>query len=864
MPKPKPRPTPTSLDEYSAKRNFDRTPEPKAGAAPSRKRGGRFVVQKHRARNLHYDLRLELDGTLKSWAVPKGPSLDPAARPLAVQVEDHPLDYADFEGTIPEGQYGGGEVIVWDRGEWEPLNDPHEGLKKGDLKFRLHGERLRGEWALVRMKKRATDRHDRSWLLLKKRDDAATTEDVLAAETSVVSGRTLTDLRAPRKPERRIRIIGAAPSPDPSSSRPDHEPQDTGVSDLEPSRLAGAVKAKQPDSFRPQLATPAPRPPTDDRWVHEVKYDGYRLLAVIKDGRARLLTRTGQDWTATFPPVAAAAAKLPFRDAIVDGEVVVLNARGVPDFQALQNALRARGSTPLVFYAFDLPFAAGWDLRRCALVDRKDLLRRAIDASPGASRTIRFSDHIRGKGPDVLRQALAAGLEGIVSKRADAPYESRRTDTWLKFKGRHVEDFVVVGYTDPERSREAFGALVLARKNAEGRLVYRGRVGTGFDAPTLRDLLARLEPLQRTKPPIPPPDDSTERKGVHWVEPRLVVDVEYAALSRDGRVRHPSYRGLRLDKPADEVEDAEAGPAVLPERPAVVRHSKRIGAADVGGVQITNPDRIVFPDVGVTKLQVAEYYLAASERILPFLVGRPLSLVRHPKGLAERGFFQRHPMESMPDSVGVVTMAGHEKEYLVIRDLHGLMSLVQFGTIEFHPWGCRDDAADHPDLITFDLDPGEGVPWEGVIAAAEAMREYLKQHRITSFVKTSGGKGLHVVAPLDGSATWDDVKEFVRRVADTIARAAPTRFTAASTVNRRGRIYIDYLRNRSGSTSVAAYSLRARPGAPVSMPLAWDELPRCPGPAAYTLPNSRPRLEARRKAPWAALASNTNRLPDGA
>ncbi len=872
MAKPKPRPTSTPLDPYAAKRNFDRTPEPRGARDRPRKGGLRFVVQKHRARNLHYDLRLELDGTLKSWAVPKGPSLDPDARPLAVEVEDHPLEYADFEGVIPEGQYGGGEVIVWDRGEWEPLGDPHKGFEKGDLKFKLHGERLRGEWVLVRMKKRATDRSGRNnWLLIKKRDDAASKENVLAPETSVKSGRTLQDLRAAHAPaDKRIRIIGAAPSAAPSAIEP-------GTGELDPSRLAGAVKAKQPASLRPQLAVTGEHPPSGDRWVHEIKYDGYRLVMFVSGGRVRLLTRTGQDWTKQFRAVAEAAAKLPFRDAIVDGEVVVLDARGVPDFQALQNAIKARAQSGLVYFAFDLPFASGWDLRGCALVDRKDLLRRVIEAAPALGGTIRFSDHIRGRGAEVLRQALAAGLEGIVSKRADAPYESRRSEAWVKLKGRHADDFVVVGYTDSDGARGSLGALVLAARGDDGRLVYRGRAGTGFDARTLRELLAMLKPLRRAKAPITPPEDPAERKGVHWVEPRLVVDVEYAYLTRDGRARHASYRGLRHDKTPDEVSGGgragvseyrgigvESTPT-LPHsdtptlrRAAVVRHPRRAGAAVVGGVQITHPDRVVYPDLGVTKLQVAEYYLAAADRILPFLINHPLSLLRCPKGISERGFFQRHPMESMPDSIGVTTMAGHEKEYLFIRDLRGLLSLVQFGTIEIHPWGCTVGAPDHPDLITFDLDPGEGVPWEGVVTAATAMREYLQGQGIASLVKTSGGKGLHVVVPMDGSATWDEVKEFARRVAETIARAAPTHFTASATANRRGRIYIDHLRNRSGATSVAPYSLRARPGAAVSMPLGWGELRQCPGPAAYTITNAAPRL--RRADPWGGLSQRANRF----
>ena len=862
-----------SLAAYRAKRNFDRTAEPAGGVRGGVRRargvgaevaekkvaekkeegsggpeGRLFVVQKHRARRLHFDFRLELDGVLKSWAVPKGPSVTAGSKPLAVQVEDHPLDYADFEGVIPAGQYGAGEVIVWDRGRWEPLIDPHKGLAKGDLKFKLHGERLRGEWALVRLRPRANERGDgKNWLLIKKRDEGATGEDILADETSVVSGRTLDDVKAGPAAKPKRKPARPAPAARDKSPRPAKGPKPRPP---DPSRLKGAVRREQPASMSPQLACACTSPPAGDQWLHEIKYDGYRLLCMVRRGKVKLLTRSGQDWTGTFQPVADAVAELPLRDAVVDGEVVVLDRRGIPDFQALQNAMKTRVRSVLVYYAFDLPFASGWDLRACRLEERKALLHAVIPQAVEGNGTIRYSDHIRGRGAEVFKRAFATGLEGIVSKRADAPYESRRTDTWQKIKCRRTDEFVIGGYTDPEGSREGLGALLLARPRSDGKLVYFGKVGTGFDTAVLRDLTERLGKIERRTPGIEPPPNRADRVGVHWVEPVLVADVEYGSVTREGIIRHATYRGLRLDKPAAEVSSGPLeAPASLPDggpapAPVMVRPTGRPGAVMVGGVQVTNADRVVYPDADVTKLRVAEYYLAASERRLPFIIDRPLSLLRSPKGISGQAFFQRHPMESFPKSVDDVRVPGHDGRYLMIHDRDGLMSLVQFGTIEFHPWHCRADSPETPDLMTIDLDPGPGVPWEGVIAAAMAMREYLRGEAVESWVKTSGGKGLHVVSSLDGTATWDDLKAFAGRLAESISRAAPAQFTASATADRRGKIFIDHLRNRRSATSVAAYSLRARPGAAVSAPISWEELRRCPGPSAYTIKNMALRLNS--------------------
>jgi bifunctional non-homologous end joining protein LigD len=638
---------------------------------------------------------------------------------------------------------------------------------------------------------------------------------------------------------------------------------------------------------------------------------------MIKDGKVRLLTRTGQDWTATFRSIATAAARFPCRQAIVDGEVMVLDSRGVSDFQSLQNTIRAGSQRALVYSVFDLPFAEGWDLRECTLKDRKELLRAAIEAMRGGadsgSGTIRYSDHIVGRGEMVFSEAKAAGLEGIISKRIDAPYESRRSNTWLKIKSRREADFVVVGYTEPEGSRVGLGALVLAKPHPGDGLVYGGRVGTGFDTKTLHDLHRRFAAIERKTPPIPLPANPEERKGVHWVEPLHVASVEYGSITRDGYVRHAVYRGLRPDmKPedvqpgeilptADDSADVGAAPrdsareraraAAGSRRPkvaraSVVRPSSRPGAVKVGGVEITNADRVVYPGIGVTKGQVAEYYHGAADRMLPFVAGRPLSVIRAPKGLAEPTFFQRHPMESMPKSVKVVTVPGHEKRYIRVDDAEGLLTLVQFGGLEFHPWACQSDRADRADILTFDLDPGEGVPWEGLRAAALALRELLRAEGLESFVKTSGGKGLHVVIPIEGireagggdraprrrgsrsttarrhtpGAPWDRVREFDEEIGARIVRAAPTRFTTNVRADRRGKIYVDYLRNRSAATSVAAYSLRARPGAPVSMPVSWDELGRVAGPADWTIANAADRL--RGPDPWRGFFETQNRLPE--
>ncbi|MCA9291953.1 MAG: DNA ligase D [Phycisphaerales bacterium] len=860
-----------SLGEYRRKRDFSRTAEPRGGTADASASGRLFVVQKHAARNLHYDLRLEFGGVLKSWAVPRGPSLDPTQKPLAVLVEDHPLEYAMFEGIIPEGEYGGGTVLLWDVGEWEPIGDPVEGFARGDFKFRLHGHKLRGAWVLARMTGKAAEQ-GRNWLLIKKRDDAArpiASYNVLAElPRSVASDRTLDEIAA--DPER-VWTDGREQTPDGAAVA-----SPTGLvrpPAHDPSTLPRARAATMPDALAPQLATPAAAPPDGDDWLHEIKLDGYRLLAHVRDGAVRLLTRNGHDWTDRFGAVATAVARLPVREAIFDGEVVVLDANGISDFSALQNAFRGYGRRAFTYYLFDLPFVDGCDLRRAALRDRKACLERIVRGAPLAAPTVQYCEHIVGRGPIVYAEAARAGLEGIIAKRADASYESRRSSAWLKIKCTLRQEFVVGGFTDPSGTRSGFGALLLGHHDPHGALVYCGRVGTGFTTRQLDEIAEVLRPLERADAPFTNPDADPDWRTVHWVAPELVVDVEFTAWTGDDLVRHATFRGLRMDKTAAEVErepspDApEAAPSSVPEadpepasepvaRGRVVRTPRAPGDAEVAGIRISHPERTVYPDDGVTKVEVARYYEHVAPWMLPYVAGRPLSLVRCPLGLAGESFFQRHLADGFPDAVRAVEIGtGKDAERgLVIDDARGLVALAQMGVLEIHTWGCRLDQVERPDHLVLDLDPGPGLTWADIAAGAAAVREYLDHVGLRSFVKTSGGKGLHVVIPIVRRLSWDDAKGFTKAIADRLVEMAPLNFVATMTKSlRRQRIFIDYLRNHLGSTSVAPYSTRARNGAHVSAPIAWEELAAGAAPSDFTVRTMAPRL-ASTPDPWADFA----------
>jgi bifunctional non-homologous end joining protein LigD len=787
-----------ALEEYRRKRDFHITPEPRGGKL-GRSTGRRFVVQKHAARRLHYDFRLELDGVLLSWAVPKGPSLVAGDRRMAVQTEDHPIEYGDFEGVIPKKEYGGGTVVLWDRGHWEPIGDARKDLKKGKLTFRLAGEKLRGRWHLVRT--RANNGKKASWLLIKARDEEAKEAGAPAitdAEPkSVLTGRGLDEV------ERDADRVWS--SHDGERDAPKiAEPGD-------PSALTDAKKSRMPRTLEPQLATLVDAVPSGEEWLHELKLDGYRLLCRLDGSKVQLLTRAGNDWTDRFPTLAEALAGLPARSALFDGEAVVLDAQGRSDFQALQRSF-GQERRDLHLFAFDLLYLDGYDLRHAPLVERKRLLQQLLARAPEGG-TLRYSDHVQGQGSAFMDVACRSGAEGIVSKRADAPYVSKRTRTWLKIKCSKRQEFVIVGFTDPAGSRTGIGALLLGARDEEGALRYAGKVGTGFDTSTLQMLHRKLEPLEIPKTAVV---GAPRARGQHWVRPELVAEVRFAEWTRDGKVRHSTFMGLREDKDAEEVRLEQEQPVVVVGPPAV--------RDEVAGVRLSTPDRVYFPESGVTKSELAQYYERVADRMLPTIVQRPLSMVRCPES-REECFYQKRADRTIPKRVGRVVVKKGREPYAMVEDLASLISLVQVGVLEFHVWGARADKLDRPDLLIFDLDPDPTVEWRMIADTAKVLRNLLDEIGLAAFVRTTGGKGLHVVTPLQRRSTWEEVKGFAHAIALHLVAAAPDRFTAKMTkAKRHGKIFIDTFRNDPESTAIASWSARAREGAPVAAPLAWEEL----------------------------------------
>lgn len=894
-----------SLKEYKRKRDFRKTPEPSGAAGGAD--GQLFVVQAHAASRMHYDFRLQVGEVLKSWAVPKGPSNVPGDKRLAVEVEDHPLDYAGFEGVIPQGEYGGGTVMVWDTGTWTSLDgDPSKGLRKGKLNFALAGERLKGEWTLTRMRQR-DDEDKHNWLLIKRHGEGAgkARDPLKRFPGSVKTGRRMAEIasagdavwesnrsaqgkKAPAKTAKKTKTSKSPPKkPAATKARkakakpraPTRRKQKTSPrrAAIDPSGLARAQARAMPRTLQPQLATLVTAAPTGPGWLHEIKFDGYRLLC-RKDGDAvTLLTRAGKDWTDRFGPIAEAIRELPVDTAVVDGEATILDAQGRSSFQALQGAIKLQKFDRLAFHAFDLLYCAGYDLREAPLVDRKELLRTLVPA--GDEGVLRYSDHLVGEGREFHSQACALGLEGVIAKQADSPYRGERSRSWLKIKCQRRQEFVIVGWTPPGGSRKHFGSLLLAAHDGAGRLIYTGRVGTGFTAQSLRSIAGLLKPLARRTSPTAVAPPRGDARGAHWVEPKLVGEVEFTEWTEDGRLRHPSFQGLREDKEATSVKIERPEPVETVEssgKPRTRRSKRRdpaqpargaaggrkrsaaAGAGDgadrVGGVTLSNPQRVLYPHQGLTKLDLANYYAAVAAEILPHVVNRPLSTVRCPQGRAQKCFFQKHVGETLGPPVFPIRV--REKsgtaDYIGIDSLAGLLTLVQFGVLEIHPWGARKDDVEKPDWLTFDLDPGEKVGFAAVVAGAERLRELLGGLDLQSFVKTSGGKGLHIVVPLTRRAGWDEAKGFAAGIAAQLAREEPERYVDnMSKAKRRGRIFVDYLRNGRGATSVAPYSTRAREGAPVSMPLAWGDLARLENAAQYTVTNTAAHLRKRRNDPWA-------------
>jgi bifunctional non-homologous end joining protein LigD len=851
------------LREYRRKRDFNRTPEP-AGSEP---RGGTqkklgYLIQAHAARRLHYDFRLELDGVLKSWAVPKGPSLDPQAKRLAVHVEDHPIEYGEFEGVIPAGEYGGGTVMLWDQGWWEPIGDAAASYAKGHLKFTLHGAKLHGAWALVRMKSRREGDKGDNWLLIKEQDkDAVPGSDdaIVVQETrSASTGRDMAAIAA--EADR----VWSSKHGGETKARVKAAPRTAGTKKtkasppvFDPSHLAGARRAKAVPRLAPQLASAANDAPRGDEWLHEIKFDGYRMLAYLRRGKVELRSRKDLDWTEKFPEIADALSRLDVDDAVFDGEIVQYKENGVTDFSALQNALAERKTADLVYMAFDLLFVAGWDLTGVALEERKAALHAFLAADPVS--TIRYSDHQIGKGPDFLGAACGAGLEGVVSKRRDARHQPGRSSAWLKVKCGKREDLVIVGFTDPAGERAGFGALLMGYHNDKGELVYAGRVGTGYADKLLDALHRQLTALEQRKATVKLPAGLSAR-GTHWVKPELVADVTFSGWTADGILRQSSFVGLREDKSPDEVvlDPLAASPpsANAPEQPKA--KIGRDGAAIVQGIRVTHAEREVYPEPGITKLALAEFFAEIAEFVLPHVARRPLSLLRCPDGVTGQRFFQKHRMPGTPAAIKSIPVPMKEgiEDYVMIEDAAGLIALVQMSVLEIHPWGSTIDNLEKPDRLTFDLDPDEGLAWDQVVAGAVAVRELLQTLGLRSFVKTTGGKGLHVVVPIKPALDWEAAKEFTRVVVSMLVDAAPTLYTSSmAKKSRRGRIFIDYLRNGRGATAVAAYSTRARADATVSVPVTWDEVEGGLRSDRFTVLNLPEHLRARAADPWAELAT---------
>ncbi|MFG1283460.1 DNA ligase D [Xanthobacter autotrophicus] len=842
------------LDLYRAKRNFKTTPEPegrKDGAAQGPE--GVFVIQKHAARRLHYDFRLEMDGVLKSWAVTRGPSLVAGEKRLAVHVEDHPLDYGSFEGTIPKGQYGGGNVIIWDHGTWTPVGDPHTSYAKGHLEFTLDGEKLTGRWHLVRMASRTGEMKE-NWLLIKADDAAARPEgapDILVEQpNSVVSGRDVGDLSPDDPPRRKAAAArggatrktapapGPAPSPAPSPS-------------LDLALPRGAKVAPLPDFVPPSLATLARRAPAGRRYIHEIKFDGYRIEARIEGGKVRLLTRTGLNWTDRFgPDLVAALSRLPVSDALIDGEIVVEGGNGASDFSALQADLSEGRADRFTYFAFDLLHLNGNDLRGVPLLARKELLEQFI---PKGNARLRFSAHFEDEGGLVLEHACRLSLEGVVSKLRDAPYRSGRSRDWIKSKCSERQEFVIGGFVPSTTARKAIGSLVLGVFE-KGGLVHVGRVGTGFTHKMAAELHALLAPDTVDKSPFSGRLEAEAAHGVVFVKPLHVAEVEFRAWTGDGHLRHAAFHGLRDDKPATDVGREVAATTADPEPPPARR------------VRLTHPDRVYWPDVGLTKEGLADYYAEVWQHMAPFVAGRPLALLRCPEGIEGPHFFQKHPWKGLDRNILQVPDPKEKggAPYLAIRDLDGLTALVQGAALEIHPFGSTVADWERPDTLIMDLDPGEGVAWPDVIAGAQEVRSRLEAKGLAAFVKTSGGKGLHICTPLRPEADWATLKAFTKKMAQAMAADSPALYVATiAKAKRKGRILVDYLRNQRGATAVAPYSTRARPGASVSMPLSWDELTPQIGPQHFTALNAPARLAHLARDPWGDFRKAAVPLPKG-
>ncbi|MGQ7937848.1 DNA ligase D [Paraburkholderia sp. D1E] len=913
------------LDSYNRKRRFEETPEPSGAAA--RKKAGRgtasrdaarasdaalsYVIQEHDARRLHYDFRLELNGTLLSWAVPKGPSLDPSVKRLAVHVEDHPVEYGSFEGEIPPGNYGAGTVIVWDRGTWEPAGDAAEAArsyKAGKLKFRLFGEKLHGGWTLVRSHMRGSGDKEQ-WLLIKERDDEAREEseyDVLKERPgSVLGGRgagspkraakktasesphgsasakkaagttraTSANTAAGSSSVTSSSTAGRRRTQAASSGRADPKKTDIvstrsaqSLRELAASpAIEGAVKAALPATFRPQLATLVDAAPPGDEWAYEIKFDGYRVLARIdrkaKARAVKVFTRAGNDWTGKFSKQVKVLEQLDIDSAWLDGEAVVLDENGVPGFQALQNAFDSNRPQDIVIYLFDIPFLNGYDLRGVPLEQRRAILRALMGESDDS--VLRFSNDFAFSADDLLKSACDMALEGIIGKRRDSGYTSGRSSVWIKLKCRRRQEFVIGGYSEPSGSRAAFGALLLGVYDGKGKLQYAGRVGTGFNAALLRSVKKALDAHASERMPFASAPRERSRTPVHWVEPALVCECNFAEWTSEGIVRQASFVSLRNDKPARQiVREAPRKGADVQEQTDTAKSKAATIPAEVAGVRVSHPDRIIDKSTGTRKIDLVQYYESVADWMLPHLRDRPVSLVRAPEDIGGELFFQKHSQKlSIPNVRQHPGLDPGHPPLITVDTLKALVGAAQMGTVEFHTWNAVVSNIEKPDRMVFDLDPDASLGWERMIEAAQLTRSLLEELGLSSFCKTSGGKGFHVVVPLAKHAGWDDVKAFSQAVAQHMATTLPKYFSAKmGAQNRKKKIFVDYLRNNRGSSTVAAFSARARPGLGVSVPLSWDEVATTTSGDQWTIENVHERLEDLRRDPWADYAKTRQRI----
>ncbi|WP_460352794.1 MULTISPECIES: DNA ligase D [unclassified Pseudomonas] len=850
-----------NLDDYNRMRDFSATSEPAAvkrrGRSKATEHALQFCIQKHDASHLHYDFRLELDGALKSWAVPKGPSLDPKVKRLAVHVEDHPLDYATFEGSIPEGHYGAGDVIVWDRGVWIPLEDPAKAYAKGKLKFELQGEKLSGIWNLVRTHMPGKKEN---WFLIKHQDSAARPQDdydVLSAEPdSVLSERTL--ISKPKLAAEQAKPVKKSPA------KPRKAASGT---------LTGARKAKLPAQLKPELATLVDSAP-EGQWSYEIKFDGYRIMARIDHDQVQLFTRNGHDWTHKLPQQAQALAELGLESAWLDGEMVVANEHGVPDFQALQNAFEAGRSASIMYYLFDMPYLNGVDLREVPVEERRAALSTVLGGHEQP--LLRFSEAFDETPDALLNSACQMQMEGLIGKRLGSPYVSRRSSDWIKLKCKHRQEFVVVGYTDPKGARSAFGALLLGLHDRDsGELRYAGKVGTGFNETTLKSILAQLKPLQVKKAAVVNPPSGFEAKGVHWLKPNLLAEVAFAEMTKDGSVRHAVFHGLRNDKPAKSITEERAKPVktsakATPSKKAPstkkTAESKKatepkkaepapsqLGLAS-GKVRITHPDRVIDAVSGATKMQLAEYYASVAEWILPQLKDRPVALVRAPDGIAGELFFQKNAERLAIPGITTLDKDVTGQPVMLINNAEALIGAVQMSTVELHTWNATTVDLDKPDRFVLDLDPDPALPWKSMVEATALTLTVLDELGLKAFLKTSGGKGIHLVVPLTRKHGWDEVKDFSHAIVSHMAKLLPERFSAVSgPKNRVGRIFIDYLRNGLGATTICTYAARTREGLPVSVPLFREEVGEIKGGNQWNISNVHERLNDVGDEPWADM-----------